>query len=310
MSDSHALEAEPLDAEALLEFAERIETLPPDIAAWVAPLFQECLRARIHEAELAAELIEYQDTPQNNGTVPLRKMAQIALDTAEWLRTLWHVGYMGAGNFPAQPRSKFPNIELEDVLKSALFARIREGKKYDEQDLWALLDQQQQPFLLILDGVTDPQNLGALIRSTYVLGGHGILLPMNHSASVTASTAKASAGASERLPIAQLPNLVRSLVELRRMDYQIVAAVAPGAGGQRPWQIDLRRPTVFVLGSEGRGMRPMVLKTGTHRVEVPMQPGLRGASLNVSAAGAILLYEALSQRREQPATMAHATPTP
>lgn len=179
-------------------------------------------------------------------------------------------------------------------------------------DITSLLAQISAPvpLLLALDGVTDPQNLGALIRSTYVLGGHGILLPMNHSASVTASTAKASAGASERLPIAQLPNLVRSLVELRRMDYQIVAAVAPGAGGQRPWQIDLRRPTVFVLGSEGRGMRPMVLKTGTHRVEVPMQPGLRGASLNVSAAGAILLYEALSQRREQPATMAHATPTP
>jgi 23S rRNA (guanosine2251-2'-O)-methyltransferase len=179
-------------------------------------------------------------------------------------------------------------------------------------DITSLLAQISAPvpLLLALDGVTDPQNLGALIRSTYVLGGHGILLPMNHSASVTASTAKASAGASERLPIAQLPNLVRSLVELRRMDYQIVAAVAPGAGGQRPWQIDLRRPTVFVLGSEGRGMRPMVLKTGTHRVEVPMQPGLRGASLNVSAAGAILLYEALSQRREQPATMAHAAPTP
>ena len=119
----------PLDADELMNLDERINTLPPADADWVRRLFQECLRARIHEAELAAELIEYQDTPQNNGTVPLREMAQIALDTAEWLRTLWHVGYMGAGNFPAQPRSKFPNIELEDVLKSSLFARIREGKR-------------------------------------------------------------------------------------------------------------------------------------------------------------------------------------
>lgn len=119
----------PLDADELMNLDERINTLPPADADWVRRLFQECLRARIHEAELATELIEYRDTPQSNGTVPLREMAQIALDTAEWLRTLWHVGYMGAGNFPAQPRSKFPNIELEDVLKSSLFARIREGKR-------------------------------------------------------------------------------------------------------------------------------------------------------------------------------------
>ena len=129
MSDSHALEAEPLDAEALLEFAERIETLPPDIAAWVAPLFQECLRARLSEAQLLA------DAGSPPAAAPAARqdcdaeLAQVALDVAEWLKTLWDVGYMGAGSFPAAPRSAFPRIELDDVFQSALFARIRQGKR-------------------------------------------------------------------------------------------------------------------------------------------------------------------------------------
>ena len=129
MSDSHALEAEPLDAEALLEFAERIETLPPDIAAWVAPLFQECLRARLSEAQLLA------DAGSPPAAAPAARqdcdaeLAQVALDVAEWLKTLWDVGYMGAGSFPAAPRSAFPRIELDDVFQSALFARLRQGKR-------------------------------------------------------------------------------------------------------------------------------------------------------------------------------------
>ena len=107
MSDSHALEAEPLDAEALLEFSERIEALPPDIAAWVAPLFQECLRARLSEAQLLADA----GTPP--ATEPAARedcdaeLAQVALDVAEWLKTLWDVGYMGPAAF--LPRRAAPS---------------------------------------------------------------------------------------------------------------------------------------------------------------------------------------------------------
>ena len=157
---------------------------------------------------------------------------------------------------------------------------------------------EQPPLVVILDGVTDPQNLGALVRSTYVLGGHGVVLPMNHSAQVTAAAVKAAAGATEVLPIAQVANLIRALRDLKEREVQLLAAVAPGQGGTPAWDLDLRRPTALLLGSEGRGLKPQVRKSCDGRIEVPMQTGLHGASLNVAAAGAVLLYEALRQRRK------------
>lgn len=117
-----------LDADELMNFAERIEQLPPADARWVDSLFQECLRARMHEAELLSGLSDPAQTGKSS-TEFAAQLAQVALDATEWLETLWNVGYMGAGSFPAQPRTAFPLIELEDVLKSALFARIREGKR-------------------------------------------------------------------------------------------------------------------------------------------------------------------------------------
>jgi hypothetical protein len=117
-----AYEETPLDADELMNFAERIEALPSADAEWVGALFQECLRARMREAELIASASGPRGAPDEEA-------AQLALDCADWLKTLWDVGYMGAGSFPAPPRSAFPVIQLEDVLKSALFARIREGKR-------------------------------------------------------------------------------------------------------------------------------------------------------------------------------------
>ena len=118
----------PLDADELMNFAERIEQLPPADAGWVDCLFQECLRARMHEAELLSGLCDSAETDKSS-TEFAAQLAQVALDTAEWLETLWNVGYMGAGSFPSQPRTAFPLVELEDILKSALFARNRDGKR-------------------------------------------------------------------------------------------------------------------------------------------------------------------------------------
>ena len=130
MTELLADAAEPLDADTLMLLAEQIESLPPETAEWVSTLFQECLRARLHEAELLAESIaEAPGATDVERTLGEAELAQVALDVAEWLKTLWNVGYMGAGSFAAAPRSTFPLIELEDVLKSALFARIRQGKK-------------------------------------------------------------------------------------------------------------------------------------------------------------------------------------
>ena len=118
----------PLDADELMNFAERVELLPPMDAEWVERLFQECLRARMHEAELLTGQIVGGESETDSHDIEAQ-LAQVALDAAEWLKTLWNVGYMGAGSFPSQPRWAFPQVELEDVLKSSLFARIREGKR-------------------------------------------------------------------------------------------------------------------------------------------------------------------------------------
>ena len=119
----------PIDADELMNFAERIEQLPPADAEWVDRLFQECLRARMHEAELLSGVQGDTGGAESSEGAFEAQLAQVALDAAEWLKTLWNVGYMGAGSFRSQPRSAFPLVELEDVLKSALFARIREGKR-------------------------------------------------------------------------------------------------------------------------------------------------------------------------------------
>jgi hypothetical protein len=115
----------PLDADELMNFADRVDRLPPADAEWVGRLLQEAMRARLHEAEL----LNVAPHPASPHPELEQQLAQIALDTAEWLKTLWTVGYMGAGSFPAQPRTAFPAVEVEDVLKSALFARIRQGKR-------------------------------------------------------------------------------------------------------------------------------------------------------------------------------------
>ena len=121
----------PLDADELMGFADRIGDLPPDDFDWASRLFHECMRARMREAELLEknhiEETKNPDTADRQGRDI--ELAQVALDAAEWLKTLWDVGYMGAGNPPAQPHTSFPMIGQEDVVKSSLFTRIREGKR-------------------------------------------------------------------------------------------------------------------------------------------------------------------------------------
>ena len=118
----------PLAADDVLIFAGQIARLAPSDAEWVRRLWLEMLRARASEAELLAARSGRQPATDDRGEPLGDHLAQVALDTAEWLRTLWEVGYMGAGNFRSQPRSAFPSIDLEDVRKSSLFLRIRQGK--------------------------------------------------------------------------------------------------------------------------------------------------------------------------------------
>ena len=123
--DEFLLSETPLSAETLEACAARLEHIPLDDAVWVAEVLRECHRARLSEAKLIEKTInasgQLDDLQQD--------IAQIVLDSAEWLKTLWHVGYMGAGRFPAAPRSEFPAVEVDDIVKSALLARIRQGQR-------------------------------------------------------------------------------------------------------------------------------------------------------------------------------------
>jgi 23S rRNA (guanosine2251-2'-O)-methyltransferase len=149
-----------------------------------------------------------------------------------------------------------------------------------------------RPLVVCLDQVTDPRNLGAVVRSAAGAGATGVVLPAHGAARVTAAVCRASAGAVEHLPLAVVPNLARWLREVKSGKLWVFAAVADG--GRPMWETDLGGGVVLVLGAEGRGVRPLVRKTCDALVSIPLAGGVE--SLNVSVAAAVLLYEARRQR--------------
>jgi 23S rRNA (guanosine2251-2'-O)-methyltransferase len=165
---------------------------------------------------------------------------------------------------------------------------------YVYADLNAILGATKEPLIVVLDGVTDPHNLGAIVRSVHVLGAHAVVIAKDRAAEVTPVVVKASAGATEHTPICRVTNIVRCLEELKeRQVWCAGAVVAPDA--QAPWQIDWKGPMALVMGAEGKGLRALVAKTCDYRVAIPMAGQVE--SLNVSVATGVLLYEATRQRR-------------
>lgn len=150
----------------------------------------------------------------------------------------------------------------------------------------------QPPLLVVLDSVQDPHNLGSIVRSAHVLGAHGVVIPRDRAAGVTPTVVKTSAGATEYTRIALVTNVARALEELKQAGVWIVGAIAEG--GELPWKVDMKGPTAIVLGAEGRGIRPLVLRGCDLLARIPMVGQV--ASLNVGAAGACLLFEAVRQR--------------
>jgi 23S rRNA (guanosine2251-2'-O)-methyltransferase len=149
-----------------------------------------------------------------------------------------------------------------------------------------------RPLLVCLDQVTDPHNLGAVIRSAEGAGATGVVVPAHRSARVTPAVARSSAGAVEHLPVAVVPNLARYLGEIKGDDLWVWAAAG---GSETPmWSADFSGGTAFVFGAEGRGLRPLVRKRCDAAVSIPL--GGQVDSLNVSVAAGILLYEARRQR--------------
>jgi 23S rRNA (guanosine2251-2'-O)-methyltransferase len=188
-------------------------------------------------------------------------------------------------------------VKPERALSDAAGTRDHQGvlawtEPYRYADAWELASQ-ERALLVCLDRVTDPRNLGAVCRSADGAGATGVVVPSHGSAAVTPAVAKASSGAVEHLPVAVVTNLARYLEEIKRDDLWIYAAA--GDAEQPLWDVDLSGGTVFVLGAEGKGLRPLVRRRCDAAVSIPLAG--RVESLNVSVAAALLLFEARRQRR-------------
>jgi 23S rRNA (guanosine2251-2'-O)-methyltransferase len=189
-----------------------------------------------------------------------------------------------------------PRVKRERELNEAAGSTDHQGvvawcEPYTYADAWELAAA-PEPLLCCLDQVTDPRNLGAVVRSAAGAGATGVVLPAHGAAVVTAAVCRSSAGAVERLPVAVVPNLARYLAEVKGGRLWAYAAAADGES--RLWDLDLTGGVMLVFGAEGKGVRPLVRRTCDGTIAIPLADGIE--SLNVSVAAAVTLFEARRQR--------------
>ena len=186
---------------------------------------------------------------------------------------------------------RVPRARVEDLARGGahqgVAARVGPHPYSDLDEILAAPD----PLILVLDGVTDPRNLGAVLRSADGAGASGAVIPKDRAVGVTAAAVKASAGASEHVPVARETNLRRAIDRMKAVGVWVYAAEF---GGTTYTGLDLAGPVALVLGSEGRGVRRLVREGCDGAVSIPMLGAV--GSLNVSVAAAVLLYEARRQR--------------
>jgi 23S rRNA (guanosine2251-2'-O)-methyltransferase len=187
-----------------------------------------------------------------------------------------------AGNTPAQG--------IIAIIDSYRYAEVQEI-------LGVAQKKNEAPFILILDEIEDPHNLGALVRSAECAGAHGIIVPKHNSAPINATTVKSSAGATEHIPIAEETNIVSVLEQLKEDGFWIVGF---DEEGDRDYtEVDYSTPVALVIGNEGKGIRRLVREHCDFVARIPVYG--RIASLNASVAGGLALYE-VARRRHQPGT--------
>lgn len=179
-----------------------------------------------------------------------------------------------------------------DVAHQGVVASVRPLKPWDEETLIASLNAVPDPLLLVLDGVTDPHNLGACLRTADAAGARAVILPKDRSASVDAVARKVAAGAAEFVPVVPVTNLARALGRLKQSGIWVVGT--DGQAEQPLYAADLNRPLALVLGAEGEGMRRLTRDSCDFLVRIPMAGQVE--SLNVSVAAGIALFEAGRQR--------------
>lgn len=179
------------------------------------------------------------------------------------------------------------------VVHQGAVAAIRPLKSWDEDDLLKAIPAfGVLPLLLVLDGITDPHNLGACLRSAEAAGVHALIIPKDRVAALDAVARKVAAGAAEFVPVASVTNLARTLDALKERD--IWVAGLDGEAKQSLYEADLNRPLALVMGAEGSGMRRLTRERCDFLVRIPMIGQME--SLNVSVAAGISLFEARRQR--------------
>lgn len=208
---------------------------------------------------------------------------------------LW-VGENAAESLPWLAEGPRAHVRRERELTEAAGSPDHQGlvawcAPYPYADAWELAAR-PAPLLVCLDQVTDPRNLGAVIRSAAGAGATGVVVPAHGAARVTAAVCRASAGAVEHLPVAVVPNLARWLADVKGPTLWAYAAAVDGELGL--WDADLTGGLALVLGAEGKGVRPLVRRTCDGAIAIPLCAGVE--SLNVSVAAALLVYEAARQR--------------
>ncbi|RKS84728.1 23S rRNA Gm-2251 2'-O-methyltransferase [Orbus hercynius] len=188
---------------------------------------------------------------------------------------------------------KWLDEQTSNGVHQGIVARIKEGRNYHENDLPDLLSQHLEPLILILDGVTDPHNLGACIRTADAAGVNFIIVPKDKSAPLNATAKKVACGAAESVPVIRVTNLARTLRMLKE-EYQIWLVGTAGEADHSIYQSRLSGKLAIIMGAEGEGMRRLTKEHCDELVSIPMSGFV--SSLNVSVATGICLFEVVRQK--------------
>ena len=250
--------------------------------------------AEIEERELKNEMIE-----GHNAVIEAlragRAIDKIFLAKGDVDKTLGHIASKAraAGVVVVEcDRRKLDFMSATHAHQGVIaLCAVREYCTVD--DILALAaEREEKPFVIVCDEISDPHNLGAIIRSAECAGAHGVVIPKRRSAGLTAIVDKASAGAAEHMLIARVPNLPAALDTLKSRGLWVYGTAADGQSGL--WDTDFTGPMALVIGSEGDGMGRLVRESCDFTVSLPMKGKV--SSLNASAAAGIVMYEVLRQR--------------
>lgn len=246
------------------------------------------------------------DKPATDVVFGLNPVRELLRARPEEVESLWVASNVDASS-ELLDRAREAGIRVQKVDRDRLNAACGNGvhqgvvakvREFSYAELEDLLEpnlgaaEGGPPVLMVLDGIQDPQNLGAIVRSTHALGGRGVIIPKDRAAQVTGAAMKAAAGALAHCPVARVVNLARALETIKEAGYWVAAADV--RGDTSPAKANLEGPLALVVGSEGAGIREGVLKHCDFRLQIPMVGEV--GSLNASVSAGILLYEVLRRR--------------